>query len=107
MPDPDEDWILDDPRYAVRRLRLRPEEYRRLWAAVRAGFVLDPRGRPVRIDHPGYGPADAFYEGAGKASAVSTCNQWTADTLRLAGVRASLWAPFPFGVTWRYRKVAR
>lgn len=93
-----------DPAYAVREIRLRPAEYRRLWAAIRADFALDAGGRPVRIDHPGYGPADAFYRATGKASAVRTCNSWAADRLRLAGVRTSLWPPFVQGLTWRYRR---
>ena len=87
-----------------RQIRLRPEEYRRLWAAVRASLVLDARGLPERIDHPGYGPSDAFYKGVGKASLIHTCNSWVADQLRLAGVKTSLWPPFSRGLLWRYRR---
>lgn len=92
------------PDYAAREIRLRPEEYRRLWVAIRADFVLDPRGRPQRIDHPGYGPADGFYRATGKANAIRTCNAVVAHWLRLAGVTTSLWPPFVNGLTWRYRK---
>jgi uncharacterized protein (TIGR02117 family) len=88
----------------VREIRLRPEEYRRLWTAVRADFALDSRGRPQRIDHPGYGPKDAFYRAVGRASAFRTCNSWVADKLRLAGVKTSLWPPFEQGLLWRYRR---
>ncbi|MCY7279437.1 MAG: TIGR02117 family protein [Sphingomonas bacterium] len=93
-----------DPTYSARELRVTPEQYRRLWAAVRASFALDTRGRPVRIDHPGYGPRDAFYEGVGRASAIQTCNQWLASRLRLAGIKAPLWSPFVEGLVWRYRR---
>ena len=96
------EWVAD-PAYAARAIRLRPEEYRRLWQSIRAEFALDADGRPLRIDHPGYGPADAFYEGRGKASGVNTCNTWAADRLRLAGVRTGLWTPFAQGLAWRYR----
>jgi uncharacterized protein (TIGR02117 family) len=95
---------VPSPTYAVREVRLRPEEYRRLWATIRADFALDRRGRPQRIDHPGYGPADAFYRATGKANAVRTCNAVVADWLRLAGVKTSLWPPFVNGLIWRYRK---
>ncbi|HEY7005804.1 MAG TPA: TIGR02117 family protein, partial [Sphingomicrobium sp.] len=95
---------VPSPDYAVRQIRLRPEEYRRLWSAVRADFALDRRGRPIRIDHRGYGPADAFYRAVGKESAVRTCNSWVARWLRLAGVETSLWPPFVNGLTWRYRR---
>ena len=100
------EWVRD-PAWRARAIRLRPEEYRRLWAAIRAGFVLGADGRPKRIDHPGYGNDDAFYEGVGHASAVNTCNVWTTDRLRIAGVRTSLWTPFAQGTLWRYRKAQR
>lgn len=100
------EWVAD-PAYDAREIRLRPAEYRRLWQSVRAEFDLDADGRPVRIDHPGYGLADAFYEGRGRASAVRTCNNWAADRLRIAGVRTSLWPPFAQGLAWRYRKAGQ
>jgi uncharacterized protein (TIGR02117 family) len=96
---------VPSPYYAVRQIRLRPEEYRRLWAAIRADFALDQRGRPQRIDHPGYGPSDAFYRATGHSSMFRTCNSWAAGKLRLAGVRTSLWPPFASGLVWRYRRV--
>ena len=95
---------VPSPSYAVREIRLRPEEYRRLWAAIRADLVLDASGRPKRINHPGYGPSDAFYRATGKASAFRTCNSWVAGRLLLAGVKTSLWPPFAQGLVWRYRR---
>ena len=97
------EWVRD-PTYAAKEIRLRPEEYRRLWQAVRAELSLNSSGRPTKIAHPGYGPDDAFYEGRGEATALSTCNVWAADRLRLAGIRTSLWSPFAQGLVWRYRQ---
>jgi uncharacterized protein (TIGR02117 family) len=97
------EWVAD-PSYSARAVRLRPEEYRRLWASVRAEFR---DGRAQKIAHKGYGTSDAFYLGTGRTSALSTCNQWTADRLRIAGVETSLWTPFTWGVTWRYRKAGQ
>ena len=96
-----------DPSYAERAIRLRREEYRRLWAAIHADLALDNRGRPWRLVHPGYGPSDAFYRAVGKESAFRTCNTWVARWLRLAGVKASLWPPFVDGLIWRYRRVTQ
>jgi len=93
------------PDYTAREIRLGPEEYRRLWAAIRADFALDGRGRPIRIAHPGYGPSDAFYRAVGKENMFHTCNSWVGRWLRLAGVQTSLWSPFVEGLVWRYRKV--
>jgi uncharacterized protein (TIGR02117 family) len=96
---------VSDPSYAMREIRLRPEEYRRLWAAIRADFALDAKGAPKRIAHPGYGCCDAFYRATGKESAIRTCNTHVARWLRLAGVKASAWPPFVNGLLWRYRRI--
>jgi uncharacterized protein (TIGR02117 family) len=95
---------VPNPTYTAREIRLRPEEYRRLWTAIRADFALNARGKPQRLAHPGYGPSDAFYRAVGKESALRTCNTWAAKWLRLAGVKSSLWPPFVQGFVWRYRR---
>ena len=42
------EWV-SNPNYLDRAVRLRPEEYRRLWTAIRADFELDAQSRPRRI----------------------------------------------------------
>ncbi len=100
------EWVAG-PAHADRAIRLRSEEYRRLWAAIRADFELDEASRPKRIDHPGYGRSDAFYWATGKFHALKTCNTWAAGRLRVAGIETSLWPPFVQGLVWRYRKAGQ
>jgi uncharacterized protein (TIGR02117 family) len=76
----------------VRRLMLRPAEYRRLAAFLRASFADSP------AHLPGYAGYDVFYEARGRYSAIATCNAWTGDALRYAGVRVGWWTPFPWSV---------
>ena len=76
----------------VRRVVLRPDEYRRLAAYLRASFAE----RPAHL--PGYAAYDTFYTARGRYSAVATCNAWTGDALRHAGVRVGWWTPFPWSV---------
>jgi uncharacterized protein (TIGR02117 family) len=80
----------------VRSITLRPEEYRRLADFIRASFRSEA-GR--RAGHQfGYAAYDAFYEARGHYSAITTCNSWTGDALRHAGVRIGAWTPFPVTV---------
>lgn len=80
------------PGDGARPIVLRPDEYRRLAAFVRASVA----GRPAALR--GYGPNDAFYTARGRYSALRTCNAWTGEALRVAGVRVGRWTPFPGGV---------
>lgn len=77
----------------VRRIVLRPEEYRRLTAFIRASWKGGRRWR-------GYGGHDVFYAARGRYSAVRTCNSWIGAALRAAGVRVGRWTPFPQTVLW-------
>ncbi len=76
----------------VRTVVLRPEEYRRLAASIRASFAPSPER------HRGYGANDVFYAARGHYSAIRTCNAWAGDMLRQAGVRIGRWTPFPVTV---------
>ncbi|WP_260482678.1 TIGR02117 family protein [Sphingomicrobium flavum] len=99
-------WVTNPQGWTQAELRLRPEEYRRLYAAMRSTFSLSD-GKPVQLDHPGYFGSDAFYEGLGSFTLTNTCNQWVASRLRIAGVETSLWSPLAQGLPWRYRTPPR
>jgi len=80
------------PGERVRAIMLSPDQYRRLAAAIRAQFITGGK------HHHGYGGWDAFYEARGRYSAIHTCNAWTGDMLRAAGIRIGVWTPFPVTV---------
>ncbi|MEG8020388.1 TIGR02117 family protein [Sphingomonas aerolata] len=78
----------------VRAVMLSEGEYRRLAGYIAA--TIRPGGRA----YPGYAGYDAFYDARGHYSGVATCNAWTGDALRFAGVRVGWWTPFPATVMW-------
>lgn len=82
------------PDANIRRIMLRPDEYRRLAAFIRAALA------PGAARYPGYGRDDVFYESNGHYSALRTCNAWTGDALRQAGIRVGRWTPFPATLLW-------
>ena len=84
----------------TRSLKLSPDQYRRLVAHIRDSFQLDPQGKVLQIDHPGYYSEDRFFEAKGSYHLFYTCNSWTNDGLKQAGVKTALWAPFPASVRY-------
>jgi uncharacterized protein (TIGR02117 family) len=79
-----------------RAVRISRAEYIRLITQIMATLRRGEDGYPVAI--PGYGERDLFYEARGHYSLLRTCNGWTAQTLRTAGIKAPLWTPFSGGV---------
>ncbi len=80
---------------------LTPDEYGRLVRFMRASFRVDAQGRTIPLIGRGYGNSDVFYEAIGRYNAFYTCNSWTGQALRAAGVRTGLWTPLSQSIMWR------
>lgn len=75
------------------------EEYERLIDYVMSSFekVEQYTGTQI-IAGKGYGLKDNFYEANGSYWGFKTCNSWTNEALKLAGVRTSFHALFEEGI---------
>ena len=91
-------YHLTNPQPSPHRkvLSVTPRQYRNIVRQIRATFRLNNHGQSVA--YPAYGPDNLFYDSKGRYSAVNTCNNWTGDVLRRAGVRVGIWTPMPGGV---------
>lgn len=85
-----------------KRLVLTRDQYRRLAGHIAGNFDLDAKGRTMPLLGRGYGPADVFYEARGPYNAFYTCNEWTGEALRAAGVRMGTWTPFAQSIMLRF-----
>lgn len=75
------------------RLKISREKYAVLCRYIRNTFDLK-NNKPVYIVAPSYGKLDAFYEAKGTYNLFETCNVWTGNGLKEAGVRVAVWTPF-------------
>ena len=91
-PQPDEN---------TRPLTISREQYKRLAEHIRASFQVDAQGRTMPVLGRGYGGSDMFYEAVGPYSALYTCNAWTGEALRHAGVKTGVWTPLSQSIMWR------
>lgn len=86
-----EHWVRPAPSENFRPMRISREQYRRL---VRALLRDLPQRTPGRAVYPGYTDQDVFYDARGTYTVYKTCNEWTGETLRMAGIETGAWTPF-------------
>lgn len=91
-------YHVTDPRPAPyrRQFRVSAAQYRVIVDQIRRSFRTNSKGHSMAS--AGYGPDNLFYAANGKYSAMHTCNNWTGDVLRRAGVKMGIWTPMPGGV---------
>ncbi|MEJ1489564.1 MAG: TIGR02117 family protein [Candidatus Sedimenticola sp. (ex Thyasira tokunagai)] len=89
---------LDHPMVSRRHINL--DGYGKLMQFIRQGFAMDSYQRAIHIPGMGYGVNDSFFEGTGNYNLIRTCNQWTGEALRQAGISAPRWAPFSHTLRW-------
>ena len=78
-----------------------PEDRLRLLEQfVLGSFEPDAAGAVSRVPGQSYGYGDAFYLAKGRYWPIRTCNQWTGEGLRLAGVPVGYWTPFSQSIAW-------
>ncbi|MCC7301953.1 MAG: TIGR02117 family protein [Bacteroidia bacterium] len=78
-------------------IRLSAAAYKKLVHSISEDVIM--RGdKASRVAHPGYGENDAFYDAGCRYNLFRTCNVWTGQKLRDAGVGVAPWTPFTWGV---------
>ena len=83
----------DNP--SVTALTISTEGLVSLRKEIRASFTKGADNAPILIVGKSYGQFDDFYEATGYFNALLGCNTWTAQMLRVAGLRTGLWNPLP------------
>ncbi len=87
-----------------RSISISAEQYKKLVSFIRSGFDQDSKGDVIHIvTDANYNDHDAFYEAEGTYSLFHTCNTWTNNALKFAGLPAGYWTPFEGGVLYYYR----
>ncbi|MFN3406075.1 MAG: TIGR02117 family protein [Cytophagaceae bacterium] len=84
-------------------IKISEEEYRLLSCYIEKSFITENDTLvPVRF-HYLY-ENDAFFEGKGRYSFIKTCNVWTSQALKHAGIRTAFWAPFDWNILYHHRR---
>lgn len=89
---------VDGP--GIYRLEIGADRYARLLAFIADTFALDDHARAAVIPGRTYGFGDIFYRAKPRFSFLYTCNAWTGEALRRAGVPVGVWTVFPQSLEW-------
>jgi uncharacterized protein (TIGR02117 family) len=89
----------------VIQIRINEVQYSGLKNYILGSFLKDPRKKAIRIDHPGYGMNDLFFESDLSFHLLRTCNVWTSNGLNTAGIRTSVWTPFDRPILYQLGRI--
>ena len=87
------------------KIKINKHTYVQIIEYIRSSFLLDQEERPIKIDHPGYGSYDLFYESVLTFHLYRTCNVWTNTGLIKSGIRTSVWTPFDKPILYQLSRI--
>ncbi len=90
----------DEDTFSIQVTR---EEYHDLVVYIEESFDYDETGNPRPVPDLHYSEIDLFYRANRSMHLFYTCNTWTNNALKQAGLRAALWTPFDKGIFFQYR----
>lgn len=98
-------WPVPEEDQLTKMVYVTDDEYDKIADYILNSFEYTPDGQIIKIDHPGYGEYDLFFESALKFHLFRTCNVWTCEGLKKAGIRTSLWTPFDRPILYHLSQV--
>lgn len=84
-------------------IKVNSEQYRKLSDFILNSFKTNQKGEIRTIPDLHYNRQDAFFHSKGSLNLFKTCNTWTNNALKSAGLPACLWTPFTEGILYTYR----
>ena len=88
---------------STKSIQISDKQYQALIKYIENSIELGSDSKPQLIETTAqYGQNDAFYEAHRSYSVFFTCNSWTNDALKTAGIRTSKWVAFDKGILYQH-----
>jgi uncharacterized protein (TIGR02117 family) len=98
-------WPRPEENDLTKKIVLSYADYKILVENIIRSFTRNEDGYFLKVNHPGYGDFDLFFESPLKFHLFKTCNVWTNSVLRTAGIRTSIWTPFDKPILYHLSKI--
>ncbi len=82
------------------RISITHHNYQQLLSYIKNSFSLNQDKLPFLDSSFNYYDSDFFLAAKGSYHLFYSCNQWTADGLKAAGLKRPLFSPFKYGIEW-------
>jgi uncharacterized protein (TIGR02117 family) len=93
---------FSSPQEHWETIRLCDHQLSQITQYINGSFFMNSSNMKIRIDHPGYGLKDEFYEANGSFSCFFTCNSWVNSGLKTIDMPSCLWTPYDFWLISKY-----
>jgi uncharacterized protein (TIGR02117 family) len=87
-----------------KKISIDKDAYLKLTNFIINSFQKDSLGKGKHIVGASYASNDAFYDAVGTYNLFFTCNTWTNNAIKEAGLKACLWTPFDGSIIDKYSK---
>lgn len=85
------------------QLLVKEQQFKDVQSLILESFKTKGNG-VMLIENIGYGNYDRFYNANYSYSLIYTCNSWTNEVLKKAGLPSCVWTPFDKGILFQLRK---
>jgi len=98
-------WPRPEEDDLIKKVVLSYSDYKIMVENIIHSFSMDEDGYFLKVNHPGYGDYDLFFESPLKFHLFKTCNVWTISVLKTTGIRTSIWTPFDKPILYHLSKI--
>jgi uncharacterized protein (TIGR02117 family) len=98
-------WPQPEENDLTKKIVLSDADYKKIAENITNSFSFGEDGFFLKVNHPGYGDYDLFFESPLKFHLFKTCNVWTNTVLKTAGIRTSFWTPFDKPILYHLSKI--
>lgn len=100
-------YLYDNPDTSeyVKKVTISNAQLKSMATFIEESFKKDSSGnyQKIKIEKDYYPSVDEFFEANGSYILFYTCNVWTNECIKSAGIKTAIWAPFEWSVMYHFK----
>lgn len=100
-------YLYKEPELSdnIKKVRISQDQLKNMAAFIDQSFEKDSLGayQKIEVEEDYYPYVDEFFEADGSYILFYTCNVWTNECVKSAGIKTAIWAPFEWCAMYHFR----